>query len=97
MEHTITVEKLVNPADIAQIDSVYYKTWLTTYPNKEIGITEEDIHELFKDDTNPTLLDEKIKRIQNFPPTVVFLVAKEKEKVVGLCMMIQKDTYNQLQ
>jgi GNAT superfamily N-acetyltransferase len=38
-----------DPLDAEGITTVYYKTWLATYPNKEIGITREDIEESYKD------------------------------------------------
>lgn len=46
--------KIVNsiPSDVFEIRNVQKITWLNTYPNKELGITKEDIESNFiKDNT----------------------------------------------
>jgi ribosomal protein S18 acetylase RimI-like enzyme len=71
--------------DARQIQEVFYATWLATYPNKEAGITEDDIHDHFR----KKLTEERIAELAqhlNFPNTHdMLLAAKEGEKVVGLC------------
>lgn len=43
----IKIEKAI-PEDAADIQRIFYETWLVTYPNAKLGITVEDIDERFK-------------------------------------------------
>lgn len=83
--------------DIVGIQNVFYKTWLQTYPNKEVGIIAEDIEERFKDMLSPEALQNRKKGIQNIPENELFILAKEGERVVGLCRFIRREDKNQLQ
>ena len=38
--------------DARDILDVFYQTWIQTYPNKDLGITVEDIEELLKNSFN---------------------------------------------
>ena len=72
--------------DASDIQNVYYKTWLETYPNDEVGITKEDVEESFKD----SFTDQKIKdfneRLKNIPANSKLLVAVDTEtnKIIAL-------------
>jgi ribosomal protein S18 acetylase RimI-like enzyme len=71
-------------ADAREIQEVFYKTWLVTYPNEEAGITEDDIHDFFA----KKLTDERIAELAahlTYPnPLNMLLAAKEGSKVVGV-------------
>lgn len=82
--------------DVNGIQEVFYKTWLETYPNKEAGITIEDIEERFKDRYSPDKIKKRLARILNLSPDLLFLVAKDDGKVVGVCNLEKFETYNKL-
>jgi hypothetical protein len=50
--------RFVSPGDARAVGQVFYRVWLTTYPNAEVGVTKEDVHEFFKE----RLTEEGIKR-----------------------------------
>lgn len=85
--------------DASDIQNVYYKTWLETYPNDEVGITKEDVEESFKD----SFTDQKIKdfneRLKNIPANSKLLVAVDTEtnKIIALSRIFIREDYNQLQ
>jgi ribosomal protein S18 acetylase RimI-like enzyme len=91
----ITIQRPVKE-DAKDIQQVLYKTWLVTYPNAEAGITVEDIEERFKDRFSPAAIQKRIAEILDISESNLFLVAKEKEKVIGVCRATKKETYNQL-
>ena len=89
--------KNVCPEDILGMQDVYYKTWLTTYPNKEYGITIEDVEEKFKNRFTEENLNKRTNEILNLPNNFIFLVAKDDNRVVGLCKASIQDDFNELQ
>ena len=52
MQSNVTVTK-ATLGDVQGIAEVQYVTWLATYPNKEAGITIEDIETDLKTDIRP--------------------------------------------
>jgi ribosomal protein S18 acetylase RimI-like enzyme len=86
-----------DPLDAEGITTVYYKTWLATYPNKEIGITREDIEESYKDSFTEENIQKHKARIANGNENEKRLVAKEGDRVVGVARMIRNENNNQLQ
>lgn len=83
------------PEDAQGIHDVYYKSWLATYPNSEVGITEEDVHAMFSLPPGSRARTEPvgnavIERSQR-------LVAKIDGLVVGVCGVNVRKGYNQLQ
>lgn len=86
-----------NESDVVGIQEVFYKTWLQTYPNSEAGITIEDIEEHFKNRLTPETIEKRKLRILNIPENELFLVAKDEDKVVGLCRLIKHELNNELQ
>lgn len=95
--NTILINKPKIPEDIIQIQEVFYRTWLETYPNKEVGITREDIEEYFKNRLDPEMIQKRINAFSQLPSNELFLVAKDGEKVIGVCRIVNRETYNQLQ
>ncbi len=85
------------PEDARSIQEVFYKTWLLTYPNKETGITKEDVEEHFKD----AFTEEKLKivsdKIKDLPENAKVFVAKIDNKIIGVCRIFIKEDFNQLQ
>jgi hypothetical protein len=68
------------PEDVASIQDVLYRVWLTTYPNKALGITVADIEEMYKDRNS----DEALARIRERISSAgeITLVAKENGKLL---------------
>jgi len=91
----INVQK-AKPGDAEQIQKVLYKTWLDTYPNKEFGITVEDIEERFRNRISKKGVEDVRDRIRNMDKNSSFLVAKENELVVGVCKIRRGEDSNQL-
>lgn len=83
------------PDDVPQIESVFYKTWLQTYPSPQLGITTDDVEALFKD--MATRITERAEYLSKLPKNELFLVAKKGEEVIGLCRVIIREHFNQLQ
>lgn len=92
----ITID-LAQPEDALGLQSVFYESWLDTYPNKEAGITRDDIEDFHKDAFTEKTLRERADRIANPPPNMKLFVAKDGLKVVGLCRIVLHKDKNQLQ
>lgn len=73
------------PEGVREIQWVFYKTWMATYPNEEFGITKDDIEDWFKDAFTEETFQKRAERIAHPLPGSILLVAKENEKIVGLC------------
>lgn len=93
MTITITPPK---KEDISGICDVLHVSWLATYPNPGIGITEQDIHERFKKFSDPEVVREITEDITSTVPHKKILVAKEHDKVVGYCKAYTHETHNEL-
>jgi ribosomal protein S18 acetylase RimI-like enzyme len=91
----ITIEK-PSVEDAKDIQQVFYETWLATYPNKEAGITEEDVEEKFNDRFSKQSIQERIKDISDKSGNKLFLVAKDGKSIVGVCRIVKNKTFNQL-
>lgn len=79
-ELPVTIESATT-ADFKGIRDAHYRSWLATYPNKENGVTEEDVHVRFKD----RLLDLKKQRFEEIlnDKNNLYLVAKLAGNVIG--------------
>jgi len=84
---TIEVSR-ATPEDVASVQDVLYRVWLTTYPNKALGITVADIEEMYKDRNSEETLARMRERISS--ANEITLVAKENGKVVGVCRVIRR-------
>jgi ribosomal protein S18 acetylase RimI-like enzyme len=84
------------PEDALGIMNVYYKTWLTTYPNEKVGVTVEDIEDSYKDDFSSEKIDELKGMIKESPQNKKRLVAKVGEEIVGVSTLIKNETFNHL-
>ena len=92
----ITIQK-PKKEDILGIQEVFYKTWLATYPNKDIGVTREDIEYRYKDRYSEENIKKLIERYTHIPKNKLYLIAKDKIKVVGICVIVKEKEFNQLQ
>jgi len=86
-----------SPDDVEGIEEVFYRTWLATYPNPELGITVDDVEERFKDRFLPERLARRRERIGDPTPGTSLFVAKEGDRVVGVCYVVVHLEKNQLQ
>jgi len=84
------------PYDVMGMQEVFYNTWLNTYPNKEFNITLEDLKYRYRDIFSETTLEKRKKMILEKNDTELCLVAKNKDKVVGVCYLEKDDKINQL-
>jgi len=84
------------PEDAEAIQMVFYKSWLDTYPNKEVGITIDDVEHWYKDDWNGKI-EKQRARIANPPENQSFFIAKDGDNVVGVCRIVKYPDKNQLQ
>ena len=92
----ITISK-ATPADAQGIQEMLYETWVNTYPNPEHGITLEDIEYRHRNMRSPEAIEKQRKFLEEDKDTELSLVAKDGEKVVGVCYLVKEDTKNQLQ
>lgn len=85
--------------DALAIQTIFYKTWLATYPNKKAGITVEDIEEMFKDSFSEEKINEWEERFNTIPTTSRLFVATEDttDEIIGLARVHVREEYNQLQ
>ncbi|MBP6858532.1 MAG: GNAT family N-acetyltransferase [Candidatus Pacebacteria bacterium] len=84
------------PDDALGITNVFYKAWLSTYPNKEKGVTIDDIEDSYKDDFSDEKIDNLKELIRNLPENKKRLVAKRGNMVVGACTVIRNENNNHL-
>jgi len=93
---TVSVSQ-TKPEDARGTQEVFYKTWLATYPNKEQGITVEDIEHNFKDAFTDEALAKRAEMFRDPKPGHFHFIAKDGEKVVGVCRTIESEVGNKLQ
>jgi ribosomal protein S18 acetylase RimI-like enzyme len=84
------------PEDALGITNVFYKAWLSTYPNAEKGVTVEDIEDSYKDEFSAEKIDNLKELIRNIPENKKRLVAKKGAMVVGACTVIRNEHNNHL-
>jgi len=87
---------LASPDDAVGMQEVFYRAWLATYPNKEAGVTVDDIEDVFKDYLSPKTITRRRARLGNPPEGQTILVAKDGGKVVGHCRVIRREGENEL-
>ena len=69
--------------DSESISEVLRTTWLATYPSAETGISKRDIEGI--DFQSPAAVAKRKKSITNTDANKHLWVAREDEKVVGIC------------
>ena len=84
------------PDDALGITNVFYKAWLATYPNKEKGVTVEDIVDSYKDEFSAEKIENLKGLIRDLPKNKKRLVAKKGDMIVGACTVIRNENNNHL-
>ena len=82
--------------DFEKIQNVFYRTWLVTYPNKEHGISVDDIEDRFKDRNAPERREKRRQDILTRNLNKRLLVAKDGDTVVGVCRASKSESENRL-
>jgi ribosomal protein S18 acetylase RimI-like enzyme len=85
------------PEDARGFVEVIHETWLATYPNEALGITKDDIEERFKDSFTKEGLELRTKALANPSEGAAFFVAKDGDKIIGICSIRKDAESNQLQ
>lgn len=85
------------PEDAEGIQIVYRDSWMDTYPNADVGITQEDIDEVFRHALDEESISKRKNQIEEDRTDMLFLVAKDGARVVGVCRAYIRHEYNQLQ
>ncbi|HET8574773.1 MAG TPA: GNAT family N-acetyltransferase [Candidatus Paceibacterota bacterium] len=85
------------PEDILGMQKVFYDTWLATYPNREHGITKEDLEESFKDAFTDETIQKRAEQLEQLPENIKMFVAKDGLKIIGVCRVTLRENCNQLQ
>ena len=83
--------------DVLDLHNIYLTTWLNTYPNKELNITEEDIKFKFESRLTPEKIEERKLKISNIGENELMLVVEKDNELIALCNAVQRENYNQLQ
>lgn len=86
----------IQPQDALGVRIVLRDTWLATYPNKELNITVEDIAYSYQDLFTEESIKQFQDRIKNFLDSIQTFVAKDGEKIVGVCRVIIETDKNEL-
>jgi ribosomal protein S18 acetylase RimI-like enzyme len=76
---------------------VQYKSWLATYPNEKLGITIDDIEDRYKGAFSGEKLKKREKVIANLGPNEKYVIAKDGDRVVGMCYALIRENKNQLE
>lgn len=84
------------PDDAKDIINVYYKTWLDTYPNDDLGITKDDIEDKYKNSFTEENINIQKERILNLPKNQKRFVAIIDDSIVGVSSVIRDENFNQL-
>jgi ribosomal protein S18 acetylase RimI-like enzyme len=82
--------------DVREIQDVFYKTWLATYPNEEAGVTVADIEEKFKNRFSQENIEKRIKNISDASSDKLFLVAKDENAIIGVCLLRKEEACHEL-
>ncbi len=82
------------PGDALGIIKVFHDTWLATYPNKEHGVSLEDIEYYLKDDFSMKEIETLEQNIKDMPSNRKRLVAKIGNTIVGTCTAMKNEDYN---
>ncbi len=96
-EVKVVIER-ARPEDAEEIQTVFYKTWLATYPNEVSGVTVDDVHEYYRDKLTPEGIKKSQRKIEEDSrmENLRVFVAKINEKVAGVCIARILEDKNQL-
>ncbi len=91
----IEIRKAI-PEDAHEITSVFYRTWLDTYPNEEFGIIIDDVEDKYKDAFTEEKINIQKQRIANPNGKENRIVAVYENKIVGISNLVRNEDNNQL-
>ena len=96
-EVPIAIER-ARPDDAEEIQNVFYKTWLATYPNTVPGVSIDDVHEYYEDKLSTEGIEKYQKRIEEELrlENQRFFVARVDKKIIGVCLAFRNEEKNQL-
>ena len=77
--------------DVLDLHNIYLTTWLNTYPNKELNITEEDIKFKFESRLTPEKIEERKLKISNIGENELMLVVEKDNELIALCNAVQRE------
>jgi ribosomal protein S18 acetylase RimI-like enzyme len=86
----------VKPEDALGIATVLYEAWLETYPNKELGITREDIVDSYRNVFTEESIEKQKANLSKIPTNQKRVVAVLDDTVVGVATVIINEKDNQL-
>ena len=78
----------------APIASLYEKTWLATYPNEELGITEADLASNFSD---AEAAHERWRAVLEDPAHRTWIVPNADQSIAGFCVARHGEDENELE
>lgn len=93
MKDKIVIQKAI-PEDAEGIQFVQKETWLSTYPNPELGITRDDI-EAKVNEMQQGGVERVIKRIKEDKSSQTW-VARKGSKVIGFIRVQKQDEENKI-
>jgi GNAT superfamily N-acetyltransferase len=80
-----------NEQDLDEANEVRLQSWIDTYPNEELGITEEWVEARNQDQRSPEKHQARLERLSN--PDCAGWNAKDVEgKVIGVCSVYIDET-----
>ena len=85
-----------NLETVKQINDLYLRTWLKTYPNKEKNITEDLIKKFFAKFDTQESYNKKIENLKNTPKDKKYIIAKDGDKIIGVCTAKITNDVNEL-
>lgn len=96
-EIKITIER-AQPDDAEEIQNVFYKTWLATYPDTVPGVSIDDVNEYYKEKLSSEGIEKSRKRIEEGLKieSQRFFIARIGGKIAGVCLATSLEDKNQL-
>lgn len=91
----VQLDNLQAMALASEIVSVYRDSWLETYPNKELGITENDLLSRFSDML--CVIEEWRSNILASKERLTWVVKNQQGKILGFCIARKGDEYQELE
>ncbi|HYF12918.1 MAG TPA: GNAT family N-acetyltransferase [Candidatus Paceibacterota bacterium] len=82
------------PEDVVGITEVIYHGWLDVYPNKEHGITRDDIEYRFSRRFMPREIARRQRELEENSKYQKTLVARRGDMIVGVCRVSQCEVQN---
>lgn len=82
--------------DIPAVRHLLYNTWLATYVNDELGVTQEVLKEWMKDLSDPAKIEAIKKEMNKFSPSDIYVVAHVDDELAGMCKFVRHSEGHEL-